>query len=44
MSKRVFTRKENIIYGGSAYLLAIIGVIAMLALYEFVENLFNLPV
>ena len=42
MSK--FTTKEHIIYGGTCYLLATIGVIAMVALYEFIENLFNLPV
>jgi len=44
MSKRVFTRKENIVYGGAASLLAIVGIIGMLALYELIENLFNLPV
>ena len=44
MSKRKFTTKEHIIDGGTCYLLATIGVIAMVALYEFIENLFNLPV
>lgn len=44
MPKREFTTRENIIYGGTCYLLATLGVIAMVALYEFIENLFNLPV
>ena len=44
MSKRVFTRKENIVYGGAASLLALIGITGMLALYQLIENLFNLPV
>lgn len=44
MSKRQFTRKENLIYGGTVYLMVAIGVTAMLALYELIENLFNLPV
>lgn len=42
MSK--FTTKEHIIYGGTCYLLVSIAVLAMVALYEFIENLFNLPV
>lgn len=42
MSK--FTTKEHIIYGGTCYLLVSVAVLAMVALYEFIENLFNLPV
>lgn len=44
MPKREFTLKENIIYGGTCYLLATLAVVAMVALYEFIESLFNLPV
>jgi len=44
MSKKTYTRKENLIYGGAAYLLAAIAVTAMIALYELIEYLFNLPV
>ena len=44
MSKKTYTRKENLIYGGAAYLLVAIGITAMIALYELIENLFNLPV
>lgn len=44
MYNKKMTLRENIIYGGTCYLLAAIGVIAMVALYEFIENLFNLPV
>ena len=44
MSKKTYTLKENLIYGGTAYFLAIVGVTAMIALYELIENLFNLPV
>lgn len=43
MSKRKFTTKENLLYGGTAYLLVAIGITAMMALYELIENLFNIP-
>jgi len=44
MSKKTYTLKENLLYGGTAYLLVAIGITAMIALYELIENLFNLPV
>jgi len=44
MSKKTYTRKENLIYGGAAYLLAAIAVTAMIAMYELIEYLFNLPI
>ena len=44
MSKSKFTTKENIIYGGTCYLLVTLAVFAMVAFYEFIESLFNLPV
>lgn len=44
MYNKKMTLRENIIYGGTCYLLAALGVAAMVALYEFIESLFNLPV
>ena len=44
MSKKTYTLKETLIYGGTAYALTILAVVGMIALYELIENLFNLPV
>jgi hypothetical protein len=44
MYNKKMSLKENLIYGGAVYLMVITGLVGMLALYEFIENLFNLPV
>ena len=44
MYNKKMSLKENLIYGGTFYLMVTTGVVGMIALYEFIENLFNLPV